>query len=210
MIKIVVSYPTELPNEIALVNKLLGSDIDYFHFRKPEFEEIQMQNYIEQLDDIHHHKIVIHNNYQLVNKLNLGGIHLNKKGLKELRTEEESDKCFIEPLLLKNNKIYVNNRQPTIVSYAAHSFADITNVNFGVDYFTLSPIFDSISKPDYKSNFVDRNALSSFLKNSNKKVIALGGITEDKKEELKQLGFAGYAVLGGYWQKQKQQALIGQ
>jgi len=207
MIKIVMSYPTDLPNEFEMVNELLYSDIDYFHLRKPDFEDIQMRKYIKQIDEANHHKIVIHNNYHLANKFNLAGIHLNTKGLKALRTEEESDKCFIEPLLLKDRKIYVNNQQPSIISYAAHSFEDIEGVQFKVDYFTLSPIYDSISKPTYKSNFTNHHTLRQFLNSTAKNCIALGGVTEDKLEELKALGFSGYATLGEYWQNAQKQRI---
>ncbi|MFK8037395.1 MAG: thiamine phosphate synthase [Crocinitomicaceae bacterium] len=207
MLKIVISYPSELPNEINLVNELLDSDIDYFHIRKPEFEEFQMTNFIEQLDEVNHHKIIISSYYSLINKYNLGGIHLNKKGLSSLRTAEESDKCFIEPLLLKNNKIYVYNQEPTIISYAAHNFDDIENVNFKVDYFTLSPIFDSISKTGYQSNFTDHNALRLSLSKTVKKIIALGGVSENKIPKLINLGFSGHARLGDYWRKYTTQIL---
>ena len=36
----------------------------------------------------------------------------------------------------------------------------------------------------------------------NEKVIALGGIKEDKFEELKEIGFGGAALLGSLWKKE--------
>ena len=201
MLKIVFSYPTNLPNEIVLVNALLQSDVDYFHIRKPHFEEQDLENYIEQLDEVYRYKILIHNYYRLANKYNLGGIHLNQKGMAELRTEEESDKCFIEPLLLKNREILVNGKAPHHISYAAHSLTEIETLEFNADYIVLSPIFDSISKINYQSNFTDRTALRLAISKSKQKVIALGGVEIKHEEELKSLGFAGYARLGDYWQK---------
>lgn len=208
MLKIIISYPTDLPNEIALVNQVLETEIDYFHIRKPEFDAFAMQNFIEEIDSVNYHKLVIHSHYELVKKYDLAGIHLNKKGLNELRTEEESDRCHIEPLLLKNGEIEVYGNRPSIVSFSTHSFDEIMSLSFNVDYVTLSPIYDSITKPDYKSNYTDTPELKSFLHRCQTIVIALGGVREQNEDDLKSLGFAGYAILGDYWQNKTENSII--
>ncbi len=67
----------------------------------------------------------------------------------------------------------------------------------GAEYAFLSPIFDSISKPGYKSNF-DLQEVKENVKGKN--IIALGGIDENKIELCSELGFAGVAVCGALWQ----------
>jgi thiamine-phosphate pyrophosphorylase len=67
------------------------------------------------------------------------------------------------------------------------------------DYAFLSPVFDSISKSGYTSNF-DLSEIKKLLKNRSDKIIALGGIDEDKVEIVKDIGFYGIAVLGALWQ----------
>ena len=204
MLKIIFSYPTELPNEVDMVNEVLATEIDYFHIRKPEFDTLAMQNYIESIHSEHYHKLVVHSHYECVKRYELAGIHLNKKGLNSIRTEEESDKCYIEPLLLKNRQIEVFGDRPGIVSASAHSFDEILSFPFAVDYVTLSPIYDSITKPGYKSEYTDIQKLKLFLAGCPTKVIALGGVKEENEAALKEIGFAGFAILGQYWHNKKQ------
>lgn len=65
----------------------------------------------------------------------------------------------------------------------------------GAEYVTLSPVYDSISKPGYKGKFAC--GLPEDL--HGKGVIALGGITPDKEKQLKKWGFSGFAMLGAVW-----------
>jgi thiamine-phosphate pyrophosphorylase len=67
-----------------------------------------------------------------------------------------------------------------------------------IDYVTLSPIYNSISKPGYNSSFdlFDAQLLSALKR---QKVIALGGVTPDKFQQLHDAGFAGAALLGYVW-----------
>ncbi len=194
-----MSYPSELPNEASLVNDILASDIDFFHIRKPHFDASRLIDYIKQLDESYYDKVIIHSHYELHNRFNLGGIHINKKGLSQVCSEEESNQCCTEPLLLKNNEIEVFGKRPITISYAAHSLAEIGTIPFNINYIILSPIFDSISKPNYFSKFKDRKALSFGLKQTNQKIVALGGIQRYHENMLKEWGFSGYVLMGSYW-----------
>jgi len=200
MKRIIFSYPTEIENELTKVLELLmDNEIDFFHLRKPDFDYHQMKDYLNQIDEELHYKIVIHSHYGLISDFDLAGINLNRKALNQLVYADEVDRCFIQPLVLNGKQIEVNRIEPNMVTYSAHSFEEINNLQFDVEYVFLSPIYDSISKQGYKSNFIDKDKLKQELKNTNTKVIALGGITDDKLNELKDFGFDGYAQLGSYW-----------
>ena len=201
MKKIVVSYPIAFNRELELVNELLSGEVDFFHLRKPDFEETDMRLFLNQIDKVYRDKIILHSHYHLVNEFGLGGINLNKKALSQVCIESESNRCFIEPLLLKNGQIEVNRQSPEIVSYSAHSFEEIKHLDFKTDYVLLSPVYDSISKPGYESKFSDMEQLRSGLQNTGRNIVALGGVTHEKQDELKALGFFGYAILGDYWHK---------
>ncbi len=201
MIKIVITYPTGIHDEINHMNQLLNSDIDYVHIRKPQFDQTQMEDYIQNIDPAFHYKLVIHSHYQLIQNFDLGGIHLNKKSMSQLMPEDESEKCFIEPLMLKNGQVEVYRMVPNSVSYSAHSIEEIRNLSFKVDYAFLSPIFDSISKPDYQSRFSDLDQLELDLATLKTPVIALGGVTSGQFDIIKSTGFHGYAQMGNYWKK---------
>ena len=78
-----------------------------------------------------------------------------------------------------------------------HSVEELKNCREQYEYAFLSPVFDSISKESYKSNF-SLDELEEAVKGKN--IIALGGIDEDKIETVREIGFAGVAVLGAIWQ----------
>ena len=200
MLRIIFSYPTPIENELEKVQDLLmDNEIDFFHLRKPDFDRSEMKDYLNQIDERFHNKIVIHSHYDLISKFDVAGINLNKKSIRELAIIDEVDRCYIQPLVVNKNTIEVNRIAPEIVTYSAHSFDELNNLPFNVDYVFLSPIYDSISKQDYKSNFEDKNKLKQEINKTNIKVIALGGITTDRIDEIKELGFKGFAQLGSFW-----------
>ena len=59
----------------------------------------------------------------------------------------------------------------------------------------MSPVFDSISKSDYKRVEFD------FTKRQNKetKLIGLGGIQSENVDQAIRMGFEGVALLGAIW-----------
>lgn len=199
MINIVFSLPHQIDNEIEQINALLLDDeIDYFHLRKPHFDAYQLKSFIKQIDANLHYKIVIHSHHHLINDFDLAGINLNKKDLNQLELADEVNQCFIQPLVVKNRKIEVNRTTPYVVSYSAHSVDEINQLPFDTSYVFLSPIFNSISKPNYPSNF-NLAELTNQLKTISTKVIALGGVEPQHYDNIKQMGFSGYARLGNYW-----------
>lgn len=79
-----------------------------------------------------------------------------------------------------------------------HSLKELENCKEKYDYAFLSPVFDSISKAGYESH-MDLKEVEKVLKNREDKIIALGGIDEDKIDTVKALGFSGIALLGAIW-----------
>ncbi len=96
--------------------------------------------------------------------------------------------------------VQLNAKHPRVpynaltVTRSCHSIAE-ANDCADLLYVTLSPIYDSISKTGYKSAF-DLDTIQI-----GKNVVALGGVTPDKFEQLQNIGFAGAALLGSMnWQ----------
>lgn len=101
------------------------------------------------------------------------------------------------------NELSEDVRSKTVVHQdfkgSCHSFEEVEKLDGKKEYCFLSPVFDSISKPDYKASF-DKEELKEFLKKDRKiKVIGLGGVTEENYSELIELGFDGGAFLGSVW-----------
>ena len=152
MIKILFSYPDQITSEVDCVNALLMSDeVDYFHLRKPDFDYYQFKDFIQSIDEDLHYKVVIHSHYGLVNEFNLAGICLNNKVLSQIAYADEVDKCFIQPLVLKNRQIEINRCLPNMITYTGHSLSEIDELQFNIEYAFLSSDFE-INFPNHRSS----------------------------------------------------------
>jgi thiamine-phosphate pyrophosphorylase len=84
-------------------------------------------------------------------------------------------------------------------STSVHSLEEYNDLPSHFSYAFLSPVFDSISKTDYKAVRFD------FSKRQNRdvKLIGLGGIQANNAQEAVQMGFDGIALLGAIWKSEK-------
>lgn len=144
------------------------------HIRKPDADISEIAKLV---DSEYREAYTIHYQEELSKKLGCG-IHCRREDIARLRRE------------LPN----------AVISCSCHSADEILEAN-GADYLFLSPIFDSISKQGYSSNF-DHQQLSNQLKciESNSEIIALGGISAENIHKVEQLGFDGWAALGAAWE----------
>jgi thiamine-phosphate pyrophosphorylase len=180
---IVISNPTTITDEQAIIKQLFDEGLEIFHVRKKEFSEFEMRTFIEQISEKYFSKIVLHSHYHLAKEYNLKGIHVSVD--------------------------YKNEPSNATLSVSFHSLDEVEKFENKFDYGFISPVFDSISKDGYKSKF-DFSELKTYLVNrkvlnrgtGNGHVIALGGIDEDKIDIVKDLGFSGIALLGAIWQSE--------
>lgn len=149
----------------------------FFHLRKPAASLSDMKLFLDKLSAKLRPQCILHQHLQLANDYGLAGIHRNTKN---------------------GNEFSDARRDGQIASFAAHTLSELS-AQQTYDYYWLSPIFDSISKQGYQSNFSETE-LHSYLQASEKKVIALGGITDRNAAQCIAMGFAGVAVLGWFWQ----------
>jgi|SRR6185437_183975 len=173
---IVITPEKNHPKEFELITALFENGLQLLHLRKPQATENELRNYLKLIPKKFYRKIVIHSHYKLAKEFNLKGVHLTEKVRKAKR---------INPSL-------------RIISTSFHSTIDVLKSRRKYEYVFLSPVFDSISKKGYKSNF-DLDDLNSFLKRM-KNIIALGGIDANNIKAIKQIGFNGSAFIGSIWQ----------
>ena len=168
---IAITPPDFFKGEGERINQLLSDEsVDFVHIRKPDSSEYETEKLIKEIDPRYHHKIKLHDHFQLLDKYNLGGIHLNSR----------------------NKEIFRGARS---VSISLHSLDELEGKEI-YDYFFISPIYDSISKEGYSAKF---NLAELSQKIQGKNAIALGGVTPDKFQQLKSLGFKGAALLGYFF-----------
>ena len=179
---IAITPPHAIDDEVVVIRQLFAKGIDIVHLRKhqSEFEGVDVIAYLHEilsaLTSEECNKIIIHDYPMLYNEYSLKGIHINKNITS----------------LPKNYTGYKTR--------SCHSFDEILKYKNEYDYLFLSPIFDSISKPDYKSPFTHESLQQASLEGIiDKKVIALGGVTFDKIPYLQSLNFGGVAMIGGIY-----------
>lgn len=171
-ITIAITREDEFPEEADRINRILSSqEADYVHIRKPRWTARQTESLIKNINKDFHLRLKLHDHFEILKDYGIGGVHLNSRNP-------------------------VNPYRNILVSKSAHSIIEIQD-NLSFEYVTLSPIFDSISKPGYTGKF-DFEELRNVLTDKTN-IIALGGITPSKFKLLKELGFKGAAMLSYFW-----------
>ncbi|WP_404818013.1 thiamine phosphate synthase [Reichenbachiella ulvae] len=91
------------------------------------------------------------------------------------------------------------NQSASLRSKSFHSIEEINEEDAKLDYAFLSPIFNSISKQGYKAAF-DVSILGEALNMKHPfPIYALGGIDWNNFKQAQEMGFAGFAMLGAFW-----------
>lgn len=185
---IIITRPEYFEGETDLVNALFAEGMPRLHLRKPKASQQEMADWIGQVEPAFRSRIVLHDHHDLTREFHLGGIHLNS------RHPEPPDWLTDCPWLT--------------VSRSCHSLAEVqqylvTQSTSGMpiyDYLFLSPIFDSISKEGYGATFT-QTELTAAREDGllSDRVFALGGISLDRLPTVRNLGFAGAAILGDLW-----------
>jgi len=184
---IVFTVPEFFCDEEKIISKLFENGLETLHLRKPNFSIENLKNFIEKIPKEFHNRIIIHNNFELLEEFDLKGIHLTEK-----------DKNNFENLEQKYNDIqFFFNK---IISTVCHSISEISEQKTHYKYIFLSPIFDSISKQNYYSKFSTVELLSAKNKNIiDEKIIALGGIDLKNIKTVYGFNFGGVGILGSLW-----------
>lgn len=170
---IVITSPEKAKDETVVCNLLFAQGLEILHLRKPGADVSTYEDFIRRIEPRYRHRIVVHDHYHLATQYHLRGIHL-KSGQAGRYTDFPGLK----------------------ISISCHSTEEIKNLPFRAEYCFLSPIFDSISKQGYQSHFENLPDLSDI----DVPVVALGGITPEKRELCREAGFSGIAVLGYLWE----------
>ena len=190
---IVLTRPDFLEGEAEKITQLLQSGrADLIHIRKPplpladsarglELAELawleRLERLIQALPARVYGRLVLHDCFELALKYQLRGVHLNSR-----------------------------HPQPPegfrgAISISCHSLKELAECRKKpYAYMSLSPIFDSISKPGYHSAFTVEDIAEARRQGLiDERVMALGGVTFDKVNDVLKMGFGGAMILGDAW-----------
>lgn len=176
---IIITHPVPVINESEIINNILDHNYATVHIRKPDYTIDELRNFLNTISVGNHSKIVIHNHFELIQEFSLKGIHFTR-----------------------HNKHLITNSYPAHIakSISTHSLNEINDLPNLFDYYFLSPIFKSTSKPGYGGDAFLLNDLKSYIeKHPLKKLVALSGVTHNTIKEAKNTGFYGAAILGDFW-----------
>lgn len=175
---ILLTPPTFFTEEHQILKALFDEGLEILHMRKPNTEPVYSERLLSLIPETYTKRIVVHDHFYLTNEYKLKGIHLNGRN----------------PELPTNYKGHI--------SCSCHTPEEVKARTPICNYVFLSPIFDSISKAGYNSPFTPE-ALTELAKNKviGRKVMALGGISENNIPILKDYGFGGAVLLGEIWNK---------
>lgn len=169
-----ISYDTFFEGEADVINSLLSVHPLTLHLRKPGCTIHDYQRLLDTITPDHYASIMIHEHHQLLDSYDLKGIHY-KSGYRK------------------------NLQHGVYTSTSCHSIEELLSLDGQFDQMFISPVFPSISKKGYSGN-LNLNLLSDHLQKDHKsKIIALGGISDNKIDHLKKIGFDACAVLGAVW-----------
>jgi len=179
---IIISSESRITAEAEHINQLFQLGMECFHLRKPMGTEEECRILIKGIEKKYHRKIMLHQYFDLCTEFHLKGIHLKEAFRRGLGEKEHA---------------YVQSYQEKgfCVSSSFHSYLEVEACAISYDYFLLSPVFDSISKKDYKGSGFD-------VIDSKKRIVGLGGISKKTIPTAVNLGFKGMAVLGAVWKSE--------
>ena len=173
---IVITLPYFFDGEAEQIVQLLHSSVDLIHIRKPESKAEELERLIMSIPSEYYPRLVLHDHHELAMKYHLHGVHLNGRNPQPPQGWEGS------------------------VSKSCHSLEEVKEWKEKCDYVSLSPIFDSISKQGYHAAFssteIEEASRQGII---DKKVLALGGVTFNKLDDVLRMGFGGGMILGDAW-----------
>jgi thiamine-phosphate pyrophosphorylase len=178
---VVISHAELFPGEATIIQQLFEAGMDHFHLRKPDADEQAIRQLLDVIPAEWHQRIALHSHHQLVQDYDIQRLHF---------TEAHRGAIAEEALFEMKNKGY-------ILSTSVHDLVTLEQLSACFSYTFFSPVFDSISKQQYKGVAGD----AFYIRDEQKAVpvIALGGIDAGNIQSVAAMNFNGAAVLGTIW-----------
>jgi thiamine-phosphate pyrophosphorylase len=180
---VVISNATMLPDEAAIIQQLFAEGLEVLHLRKPEADEQAVRQLIEAIPAEYHNRIAMHGFFHLMDEYDIHRWHFR---------EEHRQETTKEDMMQLKAKGYT-------LSTSVHDLPTLQRLTSLFSYAFFSPVFDSISKQQYKGVA----GADFYLKDEQKplSVIALGGVEAGNIQSVMAMNFDGAALLGAIWKE---------
>lgn len=179
----VISSPVAVAGEAARLNQLFAAGLEVLHLRKPGASSAELVALLHQLDPVYYSRIALHQHHALAEPYGITRLHFPEKERPGLTIAAG------QKMQAAGYQLSTSVHQPEMLKKLLPVFK----------YAFLSPVFTSISKPNYKPIINADYYLQAAAKPL--PVIALGGINHLNINQLKKMNFSGAALLGAIWQE---------
>ncbi|WP_343636687.1 thiamine phosphate synthase [Fluviicola sp.] len=175
---IVLSDSDFRSGETALVNQLFHAGLDLFHIRKYGASEESLLKWVNEISVEYRSKLVLHHDHEWGKSIGLNRFHYSERDRQKWESENWNGEA-----------------QEFTYSTSVHSVEAYNELPDHFAYAFLSPVFDSISKTEYKAVEFDLGN----RRNKTMRLIGLGGIQAENVKQVIEMGFDGAALLGSIW-----------
>jgi thiamine-phosphate pyrophosphorylase len=159
--------------------------LEELHIRKPKCEKEVMIKFISQIDPKFHNRLVLHNNYSLVNTFDIQKIHLSHDWIFNFATN-----LYLNQIILGGKKI---SKSTTLVTCSS-----LYKPIAGINELILGPVFSKYSA-NITNQLIKTEALEKALRHSKLPVIGLGGVYAESLDFFENVGFKGVAMQSSIW-----------
>ena len=187
--RILISSPEIVHNEIITIKSFLRKEDNLFHLRRYFSFEEEVVSFLSSFTQEERKQIVLNHHHFLASEFGINRLHFSEKDRIEIGDEK------LEKL----------HSLGFILSTSVHTVEDFEKLTSVFEYAFLSPVFDSISKENYKAVSFDVANIRRDIK-----LIALGGVTFENYNDALNLGFDGVAFLGGVWNQENPLTCVDQ
>jgi thiamine-phosphate pyrophosphorylase len=178
----IITHSSHIPDETKIWEQLLNQGADSILLRKPGWLEADYVSLLSRTNPACYSKLMIAEHVTLCERYGLQGIHFGEAARASITGEQ------------------LNNWQQKgwLLSTGIHSADTLHVASNNWSQLLLSPVFDSISKPGYRSAFEENFRLNKDGFEGN--VLALGGINHTTAGKARDMQFDGIALLGAIWE----------
>ncbi len=180
----VITHPEYVQDEAEKINALLKEGLSAIHIRKPKWTYDQIMGLLEEVHEYYHDKVIFHQMHEMGKDFGLGGVHL-KSTERDQKGEEQLAEWISEW-----------KERGCKVSTAIHNMEEFEKYHDHFNLLTVSPVFESLTKPGYRSEI---DWLSLLKGKDLSKVMAIGGISSDTIPIIAPMKFNSCGAMGAIW-----------
>jgi len=182
----VITHPDYFNGEAEHINAMLKDGLAVVHIRKPRWTYDQIMSLMEEIHEFYHEHVVVHQMHDMAKDFGMAGVHLKSTERESMSEEQLAE--WLEQWKERACK----------VSTAIHNIEEFERFYKDFNLLTVSPVFESIMKPGYRSEI---DWVSLLKEKDLSKVMAIGGISAETIPLIAPMKFGACGAMGAIWKE---------